>query len=580
MGAQHNAQVNISRSCLFLLGLRWLLALALLSATSICAQPLVIDGQRAELRLEPYTRYWVEDGTALGVADIAAQEAKKPFTPLRTGQKFSIHNKALWLRFDIAITSQHQRWYLELERPGLDLAELFYVSPSGQWVRQAAGDALPLREWAQAARYPIFELSPQGASTVRYYLRVQHQRVAYSAPVLVINSSELTAEHERDQLLLGAYFGVSLLLIAIASAMAVTYRSKLFAYFAFAGVAMTLTQTTLTGVGGQYLWPNNPYWANALGYLFPLLLSASALWFVQAISRPTRFVQWRDRFVVMWVVLLVAGGLVDAWYPSVAGALINSGLMAVSTVATAALLIIAAYEGDRHARWLCAGLLPVLVLGALALLRNFGLVPSTALISYGMLAGVTVLAPVVFYALYRRLAHERESEVRSRALSQIDPLTGLMQRRAFESRLQATLLRAKRYGQQCALLLLDLTNHSAILKAHGREAADRAMVVTASRLRKAVRDIDTAARLGDHQFALLIEAPSTSRDALAVATHAVAMALRSSEELPEGAALTLRVVVALLPDAERTPERPLAWMEAALAAMDDQSTKTIRTLNF
>ncbi len=556
----------------------WIFLALFAAAAAATAQPLVIDGQQTEFRLEPYLRYWVEDGTALGVADLAATETSRRFEEVSVDQRFDIHNKALWLRFDLTITDTRQRWYLELERPGLDLAELYYVDANGQWVSQAAGDALPMRQWARASRYPVFALAPPSALSVRYYLRVQHQRMAYSAPMVIASNEAIGADHERDHLLLGAYFGVAIFTFALALAMALTYRDEAFTHFALLVATLTFSQTATTGIGGQYLWPASPYWANAFSFLLPQLLAASALWFVRAFAQPKRFAKWLDHAALALIALALAGGAVDTIFPTALAVSVNYAVQLACVVVLLVLLGTSAYEGDRHVRWLCWGFLPVMVASAFPLLRNAGVLATSTLTSYALLIGATVQAPVVFYALYHRLTERRESDARTRALSQVDPLTGLTQRRVFEARLEASVLRAQRYGQQCALLLVDLTNHGQVLRSHGREAADRAMVVAASRLRKAVRDIDTAARLGDHQFALLIEAPATGQEALAVATHAVAMALRSSAALPEGESLKLHMVVALLPDASSL--QPLAWMEAALSSMDDKSLKAIRTLNF
>ena len=246
----------------------------------------------------------------------------------------------------------------------------------------------------------------------------------------------------------------------------------------------------------------------------------------------------------------------------------------------ALVIALSVLEGDPHARWVALGFAPVLVAATFPLLRNFGVIASGLATEYGLMFASAVEAPILFYGLYRRLSERREADVRSRALSQTDPLTGLSHDRVLMRRLQDSLLRARRYQQQCALLLVDFSNYTNLRDTYGREAAERSLVVAASRLRYVIRDIDTAARVGDHEFALLLEAPCTGKDALAVATHAVARGLRASPALPGGETLRFRVVATLLPWDDYSAEEVLQWMREGMHSQNAKSAKAIQALNF
>jgi GGDEF domain-containing protein len=109
-------------------------------------------------------------------------------------------------------------------------------------------------------------------------------------------------------------------------------------------------------------------------------------------------------------------------------------------------------------------------------------------------------------------------------------------------------------------------------------------VLTGSCLRKLARDIDIAARVGDCEFALLIEGPVTPAQAVAAATQLVARALQPSDLLPVGARLKLHVAIAMVPDAQ-CGEYPnaalhLAYMLKSLREMPANTRKSIKTVNF
>jgi two-component system, sensor histidine kinase LadS len=193
-------------------------------------------------------------------------------------------------------------------------------------------------------------------------------------------------------------------------------------------------------------------------------------------------------------------------------------------------------------------------------------------------------APLLIYALLQRSQLLHESQVRASALERTEPLTGLTWREHFLLRLHDSLVRAQRYGHQSALMLVHLDNHADILGRHGREVADRALVVTASLLRSLARDVDTAARIDDDSLVLLMEGPIKEIQALNTATSLVAAGLRSSPRLPPGTVLRLQVVVALLPDARgdlgQDANAHLEWMRQGMLTLGADERKAILRLNF
>lgn len=85
-----------------------------------------------------------------------------------------------------------------------------------------------------------------------------------------------------------------------------------------------------------------------------------------------------------------------------------------------------------------------------------------------------------------------------------DALTGLYNRRLFEEYYTKELNRSKRYGQQLALVLMDLHRFKEVNDRHGHLQGDQALQIAASALRKTVRNSDYAFRIGGDEFALLL----------------------------------------------------------------------------
>ncbi|HEY0663152.1 MAG TPA: EAL domain-containing protein, partial [Thiobacillaceae bacterium] len=113
---------------------------------------------------------------------------------------------------------------------------------------------------------------------------------------------------------------------------------------------------------------------------------------------------------------------------------------------------------------------------------------------------------------------ERIDQATARLIYQAshDSLTGLINRREFEQRLERTLLSAQRQGREHVLCYMDLDQFKVINDTCGHAAGDELLRQLALLLKGNLRERDTLARLGGDEFALLLENCSVE-DALQVA---------------------------------------------------------------
>jgi diguanylate cyclase (GGDEF)-like protein len=125
------------------------------------------------------------------------------------------------------------------------------------------------------------------------------------------------------------------------------------------------------------------------------------------------------------------------------------------------------------------------------------------------LAGVA--AAIVERGLLTAAAHAR-AEWRER-LSQIDPLTGLANRRTFDRIGELEVARAVRQETPLAVVVVDVDGYRTGRDAWGRETGDDVLRNVAAAVGDSVRLVDTVGRLGDDEFVVL--APGNGGDAVA-----------------------------------------------------------------
>ncbi len=102
-----------------------------------------------------------------------------------------------------------------------------------------------------------------------------------------------------------------------------------------------------------------------------------------------------------------------------------------------------------------------------------------------------------------------------------DGLTGLANRTLFLDRLRQSLLASRRTGDGFALLACDLDGFKSVNDTYGHEAGDQVLQIAAERLRSCCREVDTAARIGGDEFALILPGVSDSIGAALVANRLI-----------------------------------------------------------
>lgn len=157
---------------------------------------------------------------------------------------------------------------------------------------------------------------------------------------------------------------------------------------------------------------------------------------------------------------------------------------------------------------------------------------------------------------------QRALEDHLRHLAATDPLTGLANYRKLTDALGSELRRSDRSGRPFAVLLFDLDGLKQINDRYGHLAGSRALCRLAEILRFCCRSIDTAARYGGDEFAIVLP-ETTAKDADLVA-HRICECLTNDLEEPR---LSVSVGMAVYPTDGKTTETLLHTADMQLYKM-------------
>jgi two-component system, sensor histidine kinase LadS len=535
--------------------------------------------------------YWLGSDPSLRVEQVvqrqqeAARQGQALFKPYTPGAIKIIDEQVLWLYFEAVSESAGTPWYLELALPQVDDARLYFQAANGQWNELRVGDKVMLHDWPIASRTPLFALSGQADKPTRYYLRVQHQRAPFAAPLRIHSAASLMEQRESEHFLMGCFVGLAALLAIVAAIEGYNQREHAFGIFALFIAVLTLAQLVQTGEGAYHVWPQALAWRSRADFLMPTVSLAAAVWLLR--ESVMRQQPWPvlDTAVMGTTAIALAVAAFDALWPSTWGFLLTNSATLVALVLILVLLWRALISQDIHTRRMGWGFVPIMLGSLVHLLPNLGLLSTGWLSQNAPIVGLVLSAPLLLYALYARSAQRRLARVRVAALMQTDPLTGLANDRALAQNLHGALMRAQRFRHEFGLLLVELDNRDWLAQNHGRLMGDRATLLLATRLAGVARNVDTSARLQDNMFALLMDGPLSPAQVSNAAAQIVSRALRPSDQLPVGASLKVQVTAALLPDEQlqawgEDANACLNWLMSQTATAQGLQAQPIRQVNF
>lgn len=115
-------------------------------------------------------------------------------------------------------------------------------------------------------------------------------------------------------------------------------------------------------------------------------------------------------------------------------------------------------------------------------------------------------------------------------LAWTDALSGLANRRAFDSMLEAEIARAQRYDHPLSLIIMDLDSFKEYNDRWGHLAGDERLKQLAAMLRQAVREPDITARYGGEEFAAIL--PDTGKEGALVLAERLRLCAEAQSPTP------------------------------------------------
>jgi GGDEF domain-containing protein len=558
------------RATFFVVGL-WMCAVA-----SADNRMLLLDPAVGRVTLDNEGQVWTDPTGQAGIDEVATAQVTD-WSPTSAGKVHPLGpGAALWIRFTVGETDDSQRWWLEVPYSALDRITLYTADRQGHWTGRAAGDSIPVANWPVPHRHPVLPLALTPASSQQFFVKLENAH-SFGAPLVFTSERELLRQEQLTSLILGLYFGLAGLSVALALASGVALRDPAFLWYALTVTLISLSGAALTGIAGLHLWPTLAWWNDVSVAAMPVVALAVLLMFLSAlVSLPQRLLRLHRLLTALSALCMGVAAMILVVDPGWRVRLMVPAAVAAISVCVA-VLAWAARRGDRHAGWLLAGMVPVGIGAALPLARVAGLLPVGFWTTNGLLLGISVEMPILLAVMAARVQDRLANTRRIHGFDRIDPATGLLNAHVFQVRLTRLIARTTRLKHEALVLLVDIVNVEQIRRDFDRRAADELPLRVASRLLAFAREIDTVARLSDHRFGVLVEGPLARQEAMATGARVVARCLMPFDGKPLEWIPQVRVAQAVVPgtgDAQLVIDK----LDAVLAMAPIDSKRAVYTI--
>jgi diguanylate cyclase (GGDEF)-like protein len=156
-----------------------------------------------------------------------------------------------------------------------------------------------------------------------------------------------------------------------------------------------------------------------------------------------------------------------------------------------------------------------------------------------------------------------------------DGLTGLVNHKTFYEILEKELWRSRRYGGQISLIMVDVDNLKKINDTHGHRAGDKVIKEVSRRIKECIRQIDTAARYGGDEFAVIL--PNTALNDATIVAQRMVSAVAGTPTTWKKELIPLSISVGLGQyDADANPEDITSRSDQALYSAKKAGKNTFR----
>jgi signal transduction histidine kinase/CheY-like chemotaxis protein/HPt (histidine-containing phosphotransfer) domain-containing protein len=399
---------------------RWVLAVLFLwlalASLSLSARPVAagIDPSTPFGDVNSVLEYLPDPTGSLTLADVTRPPLANDFVR-NEGGVFNAGYSATphWYRVTLQRTAgpasaDGDLAYFEIDFPMHDYLDFYLPQASGNWELIETGDQRPYANRPIPGHSFVFPLQLPVDQPVTLYFRIQSSDPQI-VPVHVWTYAEYYNHAELVIMLLGAFYGISLVMLLYNAFVFMILRERSYLDYVLLAVFMSLLwPLSLDGIGVRYLWGGSPNWVN-LSTAFNACMAGAlgarfAQSFLQIRTRMPLAHRWLNAYQL--ACLAWAGLMFFASYRT--ANLVTFVLAVIGIIGIGLVINIADREGVKAVRYMTQAGMVVLIGVAAKWTQLVGLLPTVALTHYALHIGIALGTLLMSVGMARAVNSERK----------------------------------------------------------------------------------------------------------------------------------------------------------------------------
>lgn len=502
----------------------------------------------------PFVQYFEDATGRLTQGDAQETFAKSTDTLTRSDRdalSLGFRGSSFWLRLELKNdTFDAVSQLVEVSNARVSNIALYQLSKNGVWNESKTGSDLPFSTRAIENRNFVFPVSiPANSSSVLYF-RAQ-SNIGAGFPLAVWAESDFAKHVRNDYMLQSIYLGIALTMALFNALLYLSLRDRAYGYYVAFVFFSVLSITIKTGIASEFLFPQLFIW-NDEAYFASV--SWSVIFFValmRSMLRLERRIPKIDRGLKS--IIFLHSFLSVAYWGNLPALLIPVLLVFCATLLYLIGVTFWCSVLKVRVAYFFGGAFAMLMLGAsMTLLRVLGWLPTNTWTMDGLQIGSSIEMFLLAFALAdryhqmrrqknvaqkalvdglkaserdltmhveKRTAELLELNQKLEALSMVDGLTGIANRRQFDQVLNKEWMRSERTGLPVALVMLDVDWFKRYNDQFGHQAGDECLRRVAQAIQSISRSSDLVARYGGEEF-VIISPETDGKQALQVSQRA------------------------------------------------------------
>ena len=388
-----------------------------------------------KLSLIPFARIMEDSEHKLTLEDLMALDPKEmpSFPDQGTHPNLGFTHSAFWVYFELANTTDHPlEFTLQLARPLTDRADLYLIDAQGNQQLLPNGDLYPISERALPERKPLYNIRLEPKQHYRAYLHLESDGEVITLPINLWNKDAYLDQTGWENLLLGCYYGILIIVTIIYLFFFFGLKDKTFLYYVFYVFSIFLLQFSLDGLAMEYFWPNAIWWGNHI------ILISGSLSVYSVLLYSCAFLKLKEQlpiyfkvFQVMKLLCLVSLAIALCPQPIYAiGFPVANGLGFLSILVVLAAIIATFRKGFTFNPFFALAFLVLLTSGVIFILGNFNVLDYPVITQNAIKGGSAievVLLSLSMVEIYRKNQKDKE-HAQALAMEKLEEMNRLKDR--------------------------------------------------------------------------------------------------------------------------------------------------------